>query len=83
MQQSPDDQEKDNARQIKALIERQFEATKEIADALNAKDYEAARQIYREKGQDTYSVAIRLVQSSIGNLQKRLGKTLLQIRVVK
>ncbi|MCU9849813.1 hypothetical protein OEZ60_17585 [Defluviimonas sp. WL0024] len=55
----------------------------QIADLILAKDFDAAAALYRETGQSAYDGANRGAQSATTTVQKRLGKTLLSIRVVK
>ncbi len=76
-------EDKDKAHAATAAIADLYELADEISDALNAEAFEAARMLYREKGQKAYSAAIIASQSSISLLQKRLSKTILKIRVAK
>ncbi len=55
----------------------------EIAELLSAGDPDAAALLYREKGRPAHINALRNVQSGVSTTQKRLSRTLLNIRVAK
>jgi hypothetical protein len=55
----------------------------EIADLITADEFDAAAALYRDTGQRAHDLALRGAQSSVGTIQKRLGKTLLGIRMAK
>jgi len=55
----------------------------QIADLVDTGELDAAASSYRETGQTAHENAIRGTQSSVGTVQKRLGKTLLKIRIAK
>ena len=55
----------------------------QIADMVAEGELDAAAILYRETGQPAHENALRGAQSSVSTVQKRLGKTLLMIRVAK
>ena len=55
----------------------------EIAELLSAGDHDAAALLYREKGRPAHISALRGVQSGVSTTQKRLSRTLLNIRGAK
>ncbi len=55
----------------------------QIADMVKAGELDAAAVLYRESGQPAHESALRGSQSSVGTVSKRLGKTLLDIRIAK
>ena len=54
-----------------------------VADMVAEGELDAAAELYHETGQPAHENALRGAQSSVGTVQKRLGKTLLMIRVAK
>ncbi len=60
-----------------------IELAPQIAEMILADEFDAAAALYKETGQPARDHAIRGAQSSIGTVQKRLGKTLLSIRTAK
>ena len=55
----------------------------QIADMVKAGDLDAAAVHYYESGKPAYESALRGTQSAVGTVSKRLGKTLLDIRIAK
>lgn len=55
----------------------------QIADMIKDGKLDAAAVLYHEAGQPAHENALRGAQSSVGTVQKRLGKTLLKIRIAK
>ena len=55
----------------------------QIADMVADGELDAAAVLYHETGQLAHENALRGAQSSVGTVQKRLGKTLLNIRIAK
>lgn len=55
----------------------------QIADMVAEGKLDAAAVLYHETGQPAHESALRGAQSSVSTVQKRLGKTLLKIRVAK
>ncbi|MBT8460773.1 MAG: hypothetical protein KJN60_13975 [Boseongicola sp.] len=55
----------------------------QIADMVAEGELDAAAVLYHETGQPAHENALRGAQSSVSTVQKRLGKTLLMIRVAK
>lgn len=55
----------------------------QVADMVTAGTLDEASVLYHEVGQPAYENALRNAQSAVGTVQKRLGKTLIGIRVAK
>ena len=55
----------------------------QIADLISAKEFDQAATLYKENGQSAHDNAIRGAQSSMTTVQKRLGKTLLDLRIAE
>ena len=60
-----------------------IELAPQIADLITAGQFDTASELYKEIGQPAHLKALQGAQSSVGTVQKRLGKTLLDMRLAK
>lgn len=77
------DTDKKNAEAAVASIDDVLENALVIADLLEAEDHDAAVSLYREELVLSRESALRAVQTANSDIQKRLGKTLTGIRLIK
>lgn len=75
--------DKSNAEAAVSSIDTVLETALTIANLLEAGNPDAAAALYREKSVSSRDSALRFAQTAISEIQKRMGKKLIAIRVRK
>lgn len=77
------DDELRNAETVLASIETLFELAPQISDLILTDQFDEASVLYKKEGHAAYESALTNAQSGVITSQKRLGKTILKIRIAK
>ena len=75
--------EKKGAAIVMENLDLMFALAPKIADLFVAGEFDQASALYHEEGQPVFEAAVRNAQSGVVTVQKRLGKTLLEMRIAK
>lgn len=79
---SSDDQ-KERSRIFLENLEKMIGATTRITDALTDEEFDTAREIYRDDCQKPFEDARRTIQSTIIELERQLGSTIMKMRLTE
>lgn len=72
-----------NADTVIASFGTLFDLAPQISELISSDEFDAAANLYKEEGHAAYESALNNAQSGVSTSQKRLGKTLLGIRIAK
>lgn len=72
-----------NAESAASSMETLFDSARTIADLLEVEDMDGAAALYRDRVVEAHAGSIRAVQTSISDVQRRLGRTLIELRMLE